>query len=98
MRKLYWDLNNKLDVRKAWGKKNLKVAETCFIKKEGRKKKKSHYHQCFPTYQEEKKTFLKKLERKKEKKRGSDARRVKLAFYILTIQLIKHHRVSGYLS
>jgi hypothetical protein len=40
MRKIYWDQNNKLDVRKAWGKKKkFKVAETCFIKKEEEEEK-----------------------------------------------------------
>jgi len=41
MRKIYWDQNNKLDVRKAWEKKKkkLKVAETCFIKKEEEEEK-----------------------------------------------------------
>jgi len=65
MRKLYWDLNNKLDVRKAWGKKNLKVAETCFIKKEGRKKKKKSLSSMFP-YIPRRKVRKKKRKEKRE--------------------------------
>jgi hypothetical protein len=68
MRKLYWDLNNKLDVRKAWGKKNLKVAETCFIKKEGRKKKKKSLSSMFP-YIRRKENIFKKIRKKKRKEK-----------------------------
>jgi hypothetical protein len=69
MRKLYWDLNNKLDVRKAWGKKNLKVAETCFIKKEGRKKKKKSLSSMFPYIPRRKENIFKKIRKKKRKEK-----------------------------